>query len=326
MKTLLLDRDGVLTVERDYDYRPETMELLPGVIEGLKRLSDWQLFVVSNQSGIGRGLTTVENVEACNQWLTDRLKSEGIELRAIAYCPHQPEDKCACRKPAVGMWELLQKKYDLNVEECWMVGNRGSDIEFGQAVGCRTALVVDPHHGDGGTRPDFRIQNLEELADILTAVSSLVTIDDAVRFADEARRKGQKIVTTNGTFDLLHPGHLYLLSEARKQGDVLIVGVNSDASVRRYKGPDRPYESQLVRAAKVSAHADAVFIFDDDDPRAWLKRIRPNVHVNAASYGKDCIEAPVLSEIGAELVLVDVKPELGSTTERLQKMQSQSSS
>jgi rfaE bifunctional protein nucleotidyltransferase chain/domain len=140
-------------------------------------------------------------------------------------------------------------------------------------------------------------------------------------FAAEARKRGKRIVTTNGAFDLLHPGHRFLLEEAKAQGDVLIVGVNSDASVRGSKGPGRPVELQDIRARKVAAYADAVFVFDDPDPRSWLPSIRPDVHVNAETYGRDCIEAPVLREIGATLVLVPVRKELGSTSEILRTRQ-----
>lgn len=147
---------------------------------------------------------------------------------------------------------------------------------------------------------------------------TVLTVEEIAQLTRSAQSDGKVVVTTNGSFDLLHPGHLFLLDEARKQGDILIVGVNSDASVKRYKGPDRPIESQDIRAAKVSEHADFVFIFDDDDPRNWLKIIRPNVHANAVTYGDDCIEKPVLDEIGATLYLVPIQEELGSTTEFLE--------
>lgn len=147
----------------------------------------------------------------------------------------------------------------------------------------------------------------------------VMELERVVRFADGMRAEGKTIVTTNGAFDLLHPGHQFLFQEARKHGDIVIVGVNSDATVKRTKGPDRPIEHQLTRALHVATHADAVFVFDDPDPREWLKKIRPHVHVNAETYGENCIEAPVLKEIGARLVLVPVKKELGSTTETMRK-------
>jgi len=150
--------------------------------------------------------------------------------------------------------------------------------------------------------------------------NSVLSLAEVIKFVEGQRSKGKIIVTTNGTFDLLHPGHIFLLTEAKKQGDVLIVGVNSDSSVKRYKGPDRPVESEEVRAENVSEYADQVFIFDEDDPREWLKEIKPDVHVNAVTYGQDCVEKSVLDEVGARLHLVEIKSELGSTTERINSL------
>lgn len=150
-------------------------------------------------------------------------------------------------------------------------------------------------------------------------MGSIVSIAEAAEKARQAQIDGQTVVTTNGSFDLLHQGHEFLLGECKKQGDILIVGVNSDVSVKRYKGPDRPIDSEDTRAGNAAKHADYVFIFDDDDPRSWLKEIRPNVHCNAASYGEDCIEAPVVKDVGATLYLVPIQTELGSTTEILRQ-------
>lgn len=147
----------------------------------------------------------------------------------------------------------------------------------------------------------------------------VMSLQEAAQAAESARTAGRRVVTTNGTFDLLHDGHRFLFAQARSHGDLLIVGVNSDASVRRSKGPDRPREPQAARARNVAVYADIVFVFDDDDPRPWLPAIRPHVHVNAATYGPQCVEAAVLRSIGAELVLVPVRPEFGSTTERLRR-------
>jgi len=146
---------------------------------------------------------------------------------------------------------------------------------------------------------------------------SILPLADVVELLKEAREEGKIIVTTNGTFDLFHPGHEFLLSEAKKQGDLLVVGINSNASVKRYKGEDRPIESQKIRAENVAQIADYVFIFEEDTPVEWLREIAPDVHANAETYGTDCIEAPVLKEIGATLYLVPVNKDLGSTSDIL---------
>ncbi len=324
MKTLLLDRDGVLITERDYDYTPEKIALLPGVIEGLQALkNEYQFFVVSNQSGIARGHFSVESTEAVHVKLKELLAAGGITLTDIVYCPHHPDDHCKCRKPATGMWDDLAARHGLNRSTTVMAGNRGSDIAFARNIGCFAAFVGPDDASN--PLPDVTVSDLRELAAFLKRRTDLTApvmpLLNAIEFAAGLHAKGKKVVTTNGAFDLFHDGHRFLLEQSRREGDALIVGVNSDASVRRYKGPDRPMESQDIRARKVAAHADAVFIFDDDDPRPWLPLIRPNVHANAETYGKDCIEAGVLQDIGAQLVLVPVKKDLGSTSEILRSRQ-----
>lgn len=148
-------------------------------------------------------------------------------------------------------------------------------------------------------------------------MGNVLPLGELTAALDHERQKGKSIVTTNGAFDLLHDGHKFLFSEARKHGDLLVVGVNSDASVKRYKGESRPIEPENKRASKVAKFADYVFIFDGDDPRPWLPHIKPNVHVNSATYGPECVEASILRELGAKLILLPFRPELGSTTERL---------
>ena len=126
-------------------------------------------------------------------------------------------------------------------------------------------------------------------------------LDDAglVAFVREQRTAGRRIVFTNGVFDILHPGHVRYLQAARRHGDLLIVGVNSDASVRRNKGPLRPINSENERAEVLAALAcvDAVSVFDDDTPAAIIRRVEPDILVKGADWpsdqivGRDTVEA-----------------------------------
>jgi D-beta-D-heptose 7-phosphate kinase/D-beta-D-heptose 1-phosphate adenosyltransferase len=119
------------------------------------------------------------------------------------------------------------------------------------------------------------------------------------RFARNARAAGRRIVFTNGVFDILHPGHLRYLQAARAHGDLLIVGLNSDASVRRNKGPGRPVNPQDERAELLAALTcvDAVSIFDDETPADIIRRVQPDVLVKGADWpadqivGRDIVEA-----------------------------------
>lgn len=147
------------------------------------------------------------------------------------------------------------------------------------------------------------------------------SINDLKRITDELKTQGKIIVTINGCFDMLQLGHIKILYEAKKQGDILLVGLNSDASVKRLKGNDRPINNQSTRCEVMAAlqMVDYVFVFEEDDPRAFLNILRPQVHVNDASYGVNCIESEVLKLYGGKLHLVE-KFNVPSTTQTIEKI------
>jgi glycerol-3-phosphate cytidylyltransferase len=147
-----------------------------------------------------------------------------------------------------------------------------------------------------------------------------------VSLADELRKQGKAIVTTNGCFDLLHVGHVRILKEARELGDVLIVGLNSDNSVKKLKGPSRPITPQAERAEILSSLAavDYVTIFDEDTPIEFLKLVKPVFHVKGSDYQPaDLEETPVVEEFGGEVKILQLVPER-STTSLLSRIGSQS--
>ena len=117
----------------------------------------------------------------------------------------------------------------------------------------------------------------------------IVTLEEAARIAEDHRRRGEKLVFTNGCFDLLHVGHVTYLAEAANLGKVLFVGVNSDASVRKLKGSGRPVIGEADRAAMLAALACVAYVvlFDDDTPHALLHAIRPDVLVKGGTYTTD---------------------------------------
>ena len=133
-------------------------------------------------------------------------------------------------------------------------------------------------------------------------VKSLASI---IKIAETARRRGKKIVTTNGCFDLLHVGHVRNLKFAKSLGDILIVGINSDSSTRKNKGPSRPIVPEKERAEVLAAleTVDYVFIFGDKTPIGWLKKIGPKIHVKGADRKlAQIIERDTLKKIGAQLI------------------------
>lgn len=145
--------------------------------------------------------------------------------------------------------------------------------------------------------------------------------EDLETAAATLRQQGLSIATLNGSFDLLHAGHLHIIFEAAKQADVLIVAINSDASIQKYKSANRPIVPLKYRLELLSAisFVDFVTWFDETDPRTLLKKIRPNFHVNGAEYGNNCVEADVVKENGGQLHLVERIPGL-ATSEIIHKI------
>ncbi|MGH2612547.1 MAG: adenylyltransferase/cytidyltransferase family protein [Rhabdochlamydiaceae bacterium] len=138
---------------------------------------------------------------------------------------------------------------------------------------------------------------------------------------EKLKAQGKKIATLNGSFDLLHAGHLHIIYEASLQGDVLIVALNTDHSIQTYKNLTRPIVSLPYRARMIAALGFVSFVtcFDETDPRAILEKIRPHVHVNGAEYGVECIEADIVKRHGGKIHIVPLIPGL-STSNLIKKI------
>jgi D-glycero-D-manno-heptose 1,7-bisphosphate phosphatase len=141
--TVFLDRDGVLVEEKNYLADPSQVQLIPGVFQALKMLQDrFYLVVITNQSGIGRGLFTEETLAAIHSELVDQLAEQGTSVDAFYYCPHHPEAvvstyrvACQCRKPNPGMLNKAANHWELDLGHSFMVGDRPSDMEASWAAG-----------------------------------------------------------------------------------------------------------------------------------------------------------------------------------------------
>lgn len=155
--------------------------------------------------------------------------------------------------------------------------------------------------------------------------TNIVTLEWLLALRAEWRRQGRTVVWTNGCFDVLHVGHIRNLRAAAQQGDVLVVGINSDASVRRIKGPTRPVIEQNERAELLAALAcvDYVLIFEDDTPTPVLARLQPEIHCKGAEYapphGKPVPEADTVRAYGGEIRYIPLIPNR-STSEIIRRI------
>lgn len=150
----------------------------------------------------------------------------------------------------------------------------------------------------------------------------LIARDDVEKFFAILRYGGQRIVFTNGCFDILHTGHVRYLKAARSLGDCLAVGLNSDVSVRRLKGPERPVNAEADRAEVLDAlfAVDYVTIFDEPTAEDLIARIRPDVYVKGGDYTLDSLpEAKIVQQYGGRVAFVDLVPGR-STTKVIEKL------
>ncbi|HEY9789173.1 MAG TPA: D-glycero-beta-D-manno-heptose 1-phosphate adenylyltransferase [Candidatus Obscuribacterales bacterium] len=146
---------------------------------------------------------------------------------------------------------------------------------------------------------------------------------DLARIAAEIRTQGKRVVATNGCFDILHAGHVRYLERARELGDVLIVGINSDDSVRKLKGANRPINSEQDRAEVLSALrcVDFVSVFSEETAAEFLRACKPQIYAKGGDYTPETLpETPVIKECGGEVVILDLVPGK-STTSTISRIQ-----
>ena len=143
-RAVFLDRDGVINRDTGYVRRVEDFEFIGGVVQALQEIQrrGYLLFVVTNQSGIGRGYYTLEDYQRVNAWMLACLASNAVILSGVYVCPHAPDAGCACRKPAPGMILQAQREHGLDLPNSWLVGDKRSDIEAAQRAGVGQTLLI----------------------------------------------------------------------------------------------------------------------------------------------------------------------------------------
>lgn len=146
---IILDRDGTIIKDKHYLSDPEGVELLPGVAAAMRLLSlaGAKFFIVTNQSGIGRGYFDESAYAACAGKLAELLAQEDVTVEHTAYCPHAPEHDCVCRKPAAGMWDEIKGKFHIVPERTIMIGDKMDDIRFGINNNFAANILVLTGHG-----------------------------------------------------------------------------------------------------------------------------------------------------------------------------------
>lgn len=147
MKAIFFDRDDTLIADLGYMHKKEELSFFPDTFDVLKKLQSagFALFIVTNQSGIGRGYFTESNMHDFHTAMLERLEKEKITILEISFCPHAPEDKCDCRKPAPKLINQLCEKYHINKKQSYMIGDKPSDKAAGENAGVK-GVQLSPGH------------------------------------------------------------------------------------------------------------------------------------------------------------------------------------
>lgn len=180
-RAVFLDKDGTLVRDIPYNVDPDRIEIMPGVIEGLRLLRNcgYRLIVVTNQSGVAHGYFPVEALVGVRARLEEMLRAVEVEIDDFIFCPHHPDGGpgpytmvCECRKPRPGMLFGAAETHGIDLSSSWMVGDILNDVEAGNRAGCRT-ILIDNGHETGWVmsplrRPDVVVANFEEAAAAIT--------------------------------------------------------------------------------------------------------------------------------------------------------------
>ncbi|MDX2175536.1 MAG: HAD-IIIA family hydrolase [Candidatus Sumerlaeia bacterium] len=328
-----LDRDGTIVRDTGYLRDPATVELLPGAAAAVRTLNSEGVaaVLVSNQSGVARGLVTPEQMDAVQARVAELLAAEGARLDAAYFCTAHPDADDPRRKPGVGMHREALRDLPIRDLPACAFGDKVSDVQFGLKAGMRACFVATgetPHEEflkwhrklDAQTFAGrvASAHSLREGVDAFLVGLSLLRVPgdgvlakklhapDRLARALDNLRPSERIVFANGCFDLIHGGHVSYLEDAKARGTLLVVGVNSDASMRRLKGEGRPvmpepYRLQLLAAMEC---VDALVPLTDDTAEYLLRTLRPQVHAKGSDYTAETVpEREVARGMGIEVLI-----------------------
>ncbi len=323
MKVIFLDRDGTLNDDSGYLSDPNKLFLKKGVIEGLNLLkfANFQFIILTNQSGISRGLISEEELERIHARLRKILAKDALFIKKIYYCPDK-DDKSLCRKPNSQMIYEALKDFSIDLDNSYIIGDRYRDILTGSSLKIPGILIKGNTINNGGQQPKNLIKEadsfLEAAQYVLQYESEKIWKSKIYYKAEKTflqkinklKQSKSRLVFTNGCFDLWHSGHLQYLAQAAQLGSDLIVGLNSDVSVQKIKGSHRPILSEKERAIKLAhlAFISMVIIFNEDTPIELIQQVRPDIHVKGGDYKAESLpEYTVLNQIKAQIIILPFK-------------------
>ncbi len=170
-KVVFLDRDGVINKEVGYLHKIEDFEFIKGVFDACLYFQslDYQIIIVTNQSGIERGYYSENDFHIVNNWMLEQFKDQGVDILDVFFCPHGPESNCDCRKPKPGMFNQANDKHDINIKNSWMIGDKEADIQAANAAGIQNTILVKSGHAidEKNSKAKFILNSIEQAKKVI---------------------------------------------------------------------------------------------------------------------------------------------------------------
>lgn len=150
IKTIFLDRDGVINKDIGYLYEINKFEFIDGIFQSCRHFINlgYSIIIVSNQSGIERGFYTERDYQIVTAWMIEKFINNDIKILDALHCPHGPDSNCNCRKPLPGMFLESKRKYNINMESSWMIGDKETDIVGARAAGIKQSILFNSNQFD----------------------------------------------------------------------------------------------------------------------------------------------------------------------------------
>ena len=171
IKTIFLDRDGVINKEVGYLHKVEDCIFIDGVFEACRFFQklNYQIIIVSNQSGIARGYFTLFDYNKLTKWMLYQFYKQNISILDTFFCPHSPKSKCSCRKPEPGMIVNAISKYNIDVEKSWMIGDKETDIEAANLSGINNTILLRSGHiiNESDSKAKHIIDSIKESINVI---------------------------------------------------------------------------------------------------------------------------------------------------------------
>ena len=170
IKIIFLDRDGVVNKEVGYLHTIERFEFIDGVFEACKYFESigFKIIIITNQSGIARGFYSVNDFNIVNGWMLEQFKNNDIEILDVFFCPHGPKDNCDCRKPKPGMFIHANTKYNIDMNNSWMVGDKEIDITAANNAGIINTILVKSGHDidEKNSKASFILESIRQVPEV----------------------------------------------------------------------------------------------------------------------------------------------------------------